>query len=300
MIERQCAICDVRTGSTTVFPARLQEEEIDEKAFSARRFYDKKIHFQWVRCNACGLLRSDPIADPVVIAHLYANSDFNYDPEVENLRRTYGAYLAQVSAYIAQKERLLEIGCGNGFFLEEALQQGFKDVIGIEPSRKAIEKATPKIRTKIREDFFNKRDFSANFFDVICVFQTLDHLFDPSATLKDCYEILKPGGVILAINHNVGSWSVKLLGEKSPIFDIEHTYLYDFVTMRRLFEKNNYNVRGIYSTKNLYSIDYLFSLLPIQPRGLKKMIHRILRTTRISKISLWVPLGNLSIIAQKI
>lgn len=299
-IDKKCAICGTLGNSTELYPARLEDEAIDAKAFSARRFYDRKIHFRWARCNQCGLLRSDP----VLVAHedlekLYQESHFTYDAEVENLTNTYGRYLKKASVYNNKKERLLEIGCGNGFFLEEALRQGYSEVFGVEPSREAVAKAPEAIRKNIRMEMFRGDLFQQNFFDVVSIFQTLDHLTDPSMFLKDCFAILKPGGIFLAFNHNAGSWSANILGERSPIIDIEHTYLYDTKTMRTIFERNGFIVHEVHGAFNKISLEYLWTLVPIVPLRIKRAISGFLRWSRLGKIRVWAPLGNLYCIAQK-
>jgi len=78
-----------------------------------------------VRCLSCGLVRSDPVLDEATLAHLYAESTFDYEAETANLKATYGRYLAKLRAFSNHQDSLLEIGCGDGFFLEQALTQGY-------------------------------------------------------------------------------------------------------------------------------------------------------------------------------
>ena len=52
----------------------------------------------------------------------------SYDSHVANLQKTYGHYLSRLESYGAKKGKILEIGCGNGFFLEEAKRQGYEEV----------------------------------------------------------------------------------------------------------------------------------------------------------------------------
>ena len=83
-----------------------------------------------VKCLRCGLVRSDPVADTDVISELYARSGFHYEAEVRNLTSTYGRYLSELERHGGGRESLLEIGCGNGFFLEEARRHGYAVVRG--------------------------------------------------------------------------------------------------------------------------------------------------------------------------
>ena len=136
----RCAICGTEGNARELYPANFDPQALNPAVFSARRLPDR-IHYRLVKCNACGLVRSDPIAHPALLAQLYHQSDFTYSDEVADLRRTYGRYLAELDHYGARKDALLEIGCGNGFFLQQALAQGYRSVRGVEPSRIAVSQA---------------------------------------------------------------------------------------------------------------------------------------------------------------
>src|SRR5207247_1170379 len=127
---------------------------------------------------------------------LYHQSSFDYSEETENLARTYGAYLARLDRYGVSKGSMLEIGCGNGFFLMQARAQGYRDVRGVEPSRSAIKLAPPEIRDRIVCAMMQPGLFPEATFDAICLFQVLDHIFDPAKLVETCFRILKPGGFV--------------------------------------------------------------------------------------------------------
>jgi hypothetical protein len=89
------------------------------------------------------------------------------------------------------------------------------------------------------------------------------------------------------------------MGEKSPIIDIGHAYLYDLTTMKKIFEQNNFVVHNVFPIKNIVSIERLIQLLPIRSSTSEKIQH-LARLLKINKYSLKLPLGNLGIIAQKL
>jgi SAM-dependent methyltransferase len=251
-----------------------------------------------VKCDGCGLVRADPAVDPQVIADLYSKSGFDYAEEVANLKRTYGRYLRKVDDYVESKGSLLEIGCGNGFFLEKALSMGYKTVMGIEPSMKAIEASNPSVRPTIICDIMRPGLFGAEEFDVICMFQLLDHISDPTTFLRECFKVLKPGGVVLSINHNVKALSARLLGKASPIVDIEHTFLFSKITIARLFGVHKFEVKQSGLVLNSYTIKYLVHLAPIASL-FKQALLSVLVNAGLGRIGLSLPLGNLYLIAQK-
>ena len=302
--QTKCTICNTIGNATEIFPANFTESDFNPSIFSARRTPDR-IHYRIVKCNACGLVRSDPTADPRYISHLYSKSHFDYSSEVTNLMKTYGRYLDKVIKLNLKNKKsvnglsLLEIGCGNGFFLEVALKKGFNIVRGIEPSKSAIDCASQIIKPHIVCDIMKPDVFPSEQFDVICLFQTLDHVPDPSSLIKECYSILKPSGYILCFNHNVESISYRFLKEKSPIIDIEHTFLFSPDTLSKLFINNKFIVETVGSASNTYSIRYLVRLFPL-PKKFKVRLLSRLQNSRWGNLTLTFPFGNIFIIAKKL
>ena len=295
--ETRCAICKTFGQATELYSATIEVDAINSRVFAARRLSDR-VHFRMVRCNRCGLVRSDPVIDTAQLNAFYTDSTFDYGSESHSLRRTYGKYLARARRLTNHCESLLEIGCGNGFLLEEALEQGIPDIHGVEPCVAAIEAARPGVREKIVCDVLRPNLFSPETFDLICFFQIFDHVPDPMSFLADCWTLLKPGGVLLALNHNVESWSAYLLKERSPIIDVGHMYLYSPATMMQILTNAGFKVVEAGTVWNRYSLHYLTRLLPM-PTLLKRGILAALKASRLGYVPMSVPLGNLYQIARK-
>ncbi len=297
----KCAICNSFNNSNIVFPQRLPTHNLDASPYAPRRKRDF-FHYRIVECKNCSLLRSDPLIDENELKQFYFDSECTYTDENENvpLKKTYGNYFANMlKKYNVGKESFLDIGCSNGFMLEKALEFGFKKIMGIEPSTDAIDQASPTIKPFIVNGMFNDKMFEKDSFDLITFFQTFDHIAEPNIFLQNCFKILKDDGFILAINHNAKSFSARIMGEKSPIIDIGHAYLYDLTTMKKVFEQNNFVVHNVFPIKNTVSIERLIQLLPIRSTTSEK-IQKLGRLLKINKCSLKLPLGNLGIIAQKL
>jgi len=293
----RCAICDTPDNAVEMYPANFNPEAFNAAIFSARRLPDR-IHYRIVRCRTCGLVRSDPVADSSLLTRLYAQSTFDYGEEITSLQRTYGRYLAKLRAYGGHRESLLEIGCGNGFLLEEALRQGYARVQGVEPSADAVARANPLVHPHIVCDIMRGGLFEPQQFDVICLFQVFDHISDPVALLQECFTVLKPGGLLLCLNHNVEAISARLLKERSPIIDLEHTYLYSPTTMARIVAAHGFEVQRVAPVWNSYTLYYLTRLVPL-PNRLKSRVLTILNRTRLGRVRLSVPLGNMYLVARK-
>jgi SAM-dependent methyltransferase len=293
----RCAICDCEGDATERWPATFGPEAFNARAFSARRLPDR-VHYRMVTCNTCGLVRSDPVANEDLLAALYASSSFDYGPEVGSILATYARALGWLEARAPHRGALLEIGCGNGFFLEHARQLGWKEVRGVEPSADAVSKASPELEGMIVQDVMRPGLFPPESFDAVCLFQVFDHVSDPVGLLRDCRTALRPRGHIMALNHNVCGWSARMLGERSPIVDIEHTYLYSPATMREIFVNAGFTDPRVRSVRNTCSLSYLVHLAPL-PAATKSMLMRSLRRSPIGRVQVTLPLGNLCLIARK-
>jgi SAM-dependent methyltransferase len=301
LVPTRCAICGTTENAIELYPASLRDADLNPTIFSARRSPDR-VHYRMVRCRSCALVRSDPIADPGNLGALYQQSGFDYSQEVDNLRATYGHFLAKLAVRAGGGEKmpsLLEIGCGNGFALVEARLRGFHTVRGVEPSTEAVSKAALDVRAAILCDMMRPGLLEAEQFDSVCLFQMFDHVPDPGGLLHECWTVLKPGGHILILNHNVEAFSARVLRERSPIVDIEHTYLYSPATLSRVCVANGFAVRESGRVWNRVRVEYLAHLAPLPPM-LRRAARRTCDSTGIGRIKLALPLGNLYLIGQKL
>ncbi len=296
MIKTKCAICEL-DNHKILYKANFNLNNINEETFSARRIPDK-IHYQIVRCKKCGLVYSNPILENKKIEKLYKKSTYTYGHYESDLSETYKKYLAPFLPLIQTKNTFLEIGCGNGFFLKQAKKLKFKNIFGVEPGIETVKMADKKIKKNIIIDIFKKGQFRKESVDLICLFQVLDHIPNPNELLAECYKILSPGGGVLCINHNVESYSAKILKDKSPIFDIEHTYLYNKSTLSQIFNKNKFIVRNVFDVANRYPISYWLRMFPLS-FTVKKLLEKFLTLIKLSERKIWISAGNIGIFAQK-
>jgi len=290
-----CPLCGSKNNFQVLYPKNFKLRDLNVQIFSARRLPDK-IHYRLVKCQKCDLVRSNPVADINKLNKLYQKSLMTYDEEVDNLTLTYINSIRPILRKLPKNARILEIGCGNAFVLKALYDLGYKNVYGIEPSYDAVKKADSKIRKNIKIDILKPKLFPKNYFDFIFFFQTFDHIPKPDLFLKECYQLLNTNSYILSFNHNIDSFSSKILKEKSPIIDIEHTFLYSPKTIKAIFEKNKFIVQKISSPYNVLSLKHLFWLLPF-PQSLKKKI--LSSNSDILNKKIKIQLGNLCLIAKK-
>lgn len=298
MISIQCALCGKKQKIKELYQETLTQQKINARTFSARRTPDR-IHYRFVRCENCGLIFSNPIMPLGKIVDLYKKSTFDYTVESEYLKKTYGHYLNKLLQNVDKiNVSLLDIGCGNGFFLEEARALGIRKVYGIEPGKPSVKKAPKWLQKNITIGILEKKTVKKNRYDIVCCFHTLDHIVDPNEFLQNTYASLKKGGKALFIVHDTAGLSVKLFGEKSPIFDVEHIFLFNRENLAKLFEKNKFSVVETFQVKNTYPLQYWFRMVPL-PKRIKQIILSGLLKTQLAHIPLTLSAGNIGIIAKK-
>lgn len=295
MKRKTCPLCGFREYRVLFLRSFRVNKHLNKRIFSARRSPDR-IHGTIVECMGCGLVRTLEVIDPSKLKTLYGKSLFTYGNLIENLRTSYAPILKKAASYLKQKKNFLEIGCGNGFLLEEAIKLGFSKVAGVEPSDDAIKKADKKIRKYIKNDILRPGLYPKESFDLVAAFQVFDHIPDPNSFLQTCNELLKPKGILVLMNHDVGAISAKILSERSPIYDIEHTYLYRKETIVKILEKNRFSVIQTSFPPTVFSIRYLSRLLPL-PSFLKERISR--SKNLFFDVRLKVYPGNICVYAQK-
>lgn len=241
---------------------------------------------------------ANPILRQEIASALYEKSELNYDAQLDNLKKTYGGCLKLAKPFVLKKGRLLDVGTGNGFFLDEALRQGYSEVVGVEPSQHAVSKASDSVRSCIIPDILKANQFESDSFDVVTLFHVVDHVIDPKSVLKICHKILKDSGVLIIVSHDVCALSAKIMGERSPIFDIEHTQLFSLSTISSLVNSVGFNPVVSNSLRNIYSMDYWLTFLPI-PAALKHGIRKILDSLGMLHRNLSLKAGNFLLIAVK-
>ncbi len=294
----QCAICGKQQKTKVLYKQTFKANAINGRTFSARRTPDRQ-HHRFVKCSNCGLIFSNPILPPEEIIKLYLQSTFDYGTESEYLKKTYGFYLKKTLKNSNRKHiGLLDIGCGNGFFLQEAKNIGVGKVFGVEPGEASVKKAPKWLQKNIKVGILKKNIFNKNNFDIICCFHTLDHIVDPNAFLQIVYSLLKKGGKVLFIVHDTSGLSVKIFGEKSPIFDIEHIYLFNRENLAKLFLKNKFKNIETFSIKNTYPLSYWLRMSPL-PKQIKGVILNLLKEVKLADFPLSLNAGNIGIIAEK-
>ena len=294
---RHCPICG-ESGHPRLFAdANIEPEELNQFAFASRKL-PEYMHWRLWECGQCDLLFANPAPTVEQLAGLYRDAAFGSGVEAGYAAKTYGHLLRRIASQLPDRDGALDIGTGDGAFLEELLDQKFSRVTGIEPSSAPIASAGPRVRSLIRQGLFQPGTFVENQFSLVSCFQTIEHLSDPGGVIREAHRILKPGGALFLIGHNRRAFSAKVLGRRSPIFDIEHLQLFSPQSLRQLLLASGFRRVQVTPFMNRYPLSYWSQLIPL-PRKLKTAVLAFLRATGLGKVLIPLPAGNMSAVAFK-
>ena len=186
---------------------------------------------QVVRCTDCGLQYVNPRPKPELIIDGYASAE---DPTfvAQNPQRiaTFSKALQRVFLRLGQTaghgRRLLDVGSAGGAFLVAARNFGF-DPVGVEPSRWMADFGRRTYQVDIRDGILVPGMFADESFDVISIWDVIEHVPDPHALFSLVNRLLKPEGYLLVSYPDVGSMAARLLGERWPFWLSVHLLYYD-------------------------------------------------------------------------
>jgi len=296
--DLSCTICGLSA------PRVLYREtlRVEESATAHRRLEaPESVHYRINRCSGCGLVYSSPILDEAGVAALYTQSPHtNVDAGEEgNVRRTLQGYYNLVRPHLRARDRFLDIGCDVGILLDIGRQDGFREVHGVEPNPVAAVKAARISGSHISREFYESTPYPAEHFDSIAFIHVADHLVDVNRFLGRVLRDLRPGGIALAVVHNVGSLLARVLGERFPPFNAYHHYFFSKRTLALLFSHAGFEVIRVLSTANCYSLGFLVDRAPFLPVALRRAIRGGMDLTRLGRLPITMRLGNIGIVARK-
>ena len=297
MISRRCPICSSDDASRVFAESNVDASKLDAFAFASRKV-PEYMHHRLIECPMCDLLYASPLPERAELAKAYQEAAFDSGVEAHYASRTYGRFLPAICERLPNRAGALDIGTGDGAFLEELVAMKFTGVVGVEPSIAPIAAAAPAIKPLIRQGLFRPEDFEPGSFNLITCFQTMEHVDDPMALCRGAMQLLKPGGALFLIGHNRRALSAKLMGRKSPIFDVEHLQLFSKASARQMMERAGFTDIRVSSFVNRYPMHYWMKLLPM-PGKVKAALIRFAKAIKLGHLPIPLPAGNMAIVGYR-
>ena len=209
-----------------------------------------------VKCNDCGLVFVNPLPDEKEVLEEYTNfKDERFASQAEGREITFEKNLKDIEKY-KKNGKLLDIGTASGSFIYMAKKRGW-DVEGIELNKYLIKWAKENYKLDIKQGTLFQNKFS-NKFDVITLWDVLEHVTNPTKTLERCNELLKDDGIFVVNYPDYKSWIAFLLGEKWAFYLSVHLYYFDKETIEKILNKCGFEVLKIKPHIQYLELGYIF------------------------------------------
>ncbi|MBN1506195.1 MAG: class I SAM-dependent methyltransferase [Sedimentisphaerales bacterium] len=241
------------------------------------RLHDVEGSFRYVRCRQCGLVYMNPQVVPECLGSLYPRE---YAPHADksgarqsglirfrdciarvpvagSLFRavTDGRAVGPVLRRLDARKRLLDVGCGNGAFLDAMRRQTGCEVQGLDLSPAAVEQARRLYGLEVFQGTITRAPFADESFDVVTGWWYLEHVPNPQESVREMARLLKSGGLCAIGVPNCASLFARLFRDRWYHLDCpRHLCLYSPGTMRTLLARHGLSVRKIVYDKTPWGL----------------------------------------------
>lgn len=251
-----CNLCGA-DDTETVYEARYLPGQPRDLVRTFRASGDELLIDRLVRCRRCGLeyVSPRPRGGDIVAAYS-AGDDPVYVSQVDARERTFAKALDRIERLKPGKGRLLDIGTAAGAFLGAAKTRGWQ-CEGCEPNHWMAEWGARHYGVRIRAGELFDQDYAPQSFDVVTLWDVIEHTPDPARVLRRSGELLKPGGLLVINYPDRGSWIARALGRRWPFLSSVHLYYFKRDTLRRMLERHGFEVAQLRPHFQWLELDYL-------------------------------------------
>lgn len=233
-----------------------------------------RFGMDYYRCKKCTHRFLSPRLKEEKAGELYAKEKSmtnvyaqDMQSEVDKIKYEYGLNLIE-EFLINKKENILDIGCGNGHFVNVASKNGWNSAIGVDinPSFYDLPYDSNGIQF-INCEFRNLDLKKLNLnFETITLWDVLEHIYNPIKMLKEIHSVMNENGILLVMVPNVNSLASRIIRDKSPTFTWGHVSSFSEKSLRYLLSENGFqcllletviteidNIKSYLSGENPYS-----------------------------------------------
>ncbi len=209
-IKISCPLCDA-TGEEVVLEPWVEVEDPIKLYGAASSLRGTQ---RLVRCTDCDLVYENPrYPADVILAGYAASEEGGHDSQHPMRRHSFARALEKLAPRLPKPgARVLDIGTAGGAFLEAAQQFGYQ-AVGLEPSRYLVDSGRER-GLEIVQGSIDDLPFEAASFDMVTMWDVLEHLTDPRQALTAIAEFLKPGGILLINYPDIGTLQARLAGSR--------------------------------------------------------------------------------------
>jgi SAM-dependent methyltransferase len=205
--------------------------------------------FAVVQCQHCGLCFTNPRPSPASIGQFYPDDYRPFRPHRSRRPRRWQRLLAGSARGTARRPlpltgggRLLDFGCGSGAFLEDMNRQGWQ-VVGIDASTAAVRHVRTARGLRALAGTLPHPELRAERFDVITMWQSLEHVHAPLEVLREAHRLLVPGGKLVVTVPSIDSLAFRWFGPCWYGLDLpRHLTHFAPRTLHRMLERAGFRV----------------------------------------------------------
>lgn len=288
-VPRKCFICG--SSGRLAYEAKIDPAMMSEFTYASRKV-PELMHYEYFECESCELLFATDMPQREELLVEYEGAAFDATTESRFAAQAYLRALRPILG--VGVDSVLDVGCGDGEFLLACRELGITRLQGIEPSTAASSFAREGIGSCIVGGGYEEQSVDEPF-DLVTLFQTIEHIDDPLGFFAKAKELVRPQGYVAVACHDYQAPVNRIMGEKSPIFDIEHLQVFSTTSITRAMEKAGLEVVSVKPYSNTYPFAYWTRLAPI-PRRIKSM--PIFTRGWLARLPIRLPIGNLMAIAR--
>lgn len=207
-------------------------------------------HYSILKCNGCGLGITSPFPDEEDSAKMNQEIyQVKYRIQIYLSKQSYFVkrymqYIKNIKKY-KEKGRLLDIGCNIGLFLKVAQQEGF-EVSGVEINKECADYGIKHFNLDIYTDYIEDIAFSDEKFDVITLFDVLEHVPDLHNFISEIARLLKDDGLLVLQSPNIDSLMATLTKSKWDwLTPPDHLYHFTPEVLTKFLISNGFNIKEI-------------------------------------------------------
>ncbi len=294
----RCNLCGA-DDTETVYEAQRRDDAVRDLVRTFRASGDELLDDQLVRCRHCGLQYVSPRPMASAIVHAYSEGDDHaYVSQVPARERTFAGAVAHIEELLPGRGRLLDVGTAAGAFLAAAHKRGWQ-VEGCEPNAWLAAWGSRHYGIPIRTGELFDQQFAPQSFDVVTLWDVIEHTPDPSRVIRTAGELIRPGGLLVVNYPDIGSWIATALGRRWPFLSSVHLYYFTRETMKRLLERHGFDVVEMRSHFQRLELDYLLSRGAVISDALSKASRAVAKGVGLSgrEVPYWI--GQTFVAARK-
>ena len=289
-------ICDL-CGSNCYkvrFPSTLEDGDGGDVSAYCCTSSGYGRHHAIVECLDCGLVYANPRYDSgEMLAKYETVEDPLYVQEREGRVLTFERHLCPLEDIMPPGDgrRLLDVGCYVGVFVEIAARHGW-DAWGVEPSHWAATQAQ-EAGLQVVEGTMSTAGLDDASFDVITMWDVIEHVERPSAEVRDAQRLLKPGGILVVHTMDLDSPFARLMGRRWPWLMEMHIYYFTRRTLAQLLEQAGFHVISVQPQGRYQLLGYLATRIAAFNRPLGRGLGWLFDRLHLSERAIPINLGDL-------